>query len=205
MKTLVIHPADKTTDFLSEIYSGEDWTVIRHDLSSKMLKSLIKEHDRIIMLGHGTPQGLIGHNKFVINSKLVYLLREKELVCIWCNADKFVLAYDLSGFYTGMIISEIGEADFLGIDSSIQEINTSNKMFSFAVKNSLFKEDPIIAMKSFYISFNNRIVSYNKKNIYFRTSVRQNVKSGVKEAKLWKEDKLETINLEEFLNSIMNK
>ena len=27
IKTLVIHPEDETTDFLSPIYEGRDWTI----------------------------------------------------------------------------------------------------------------------------------------------------------------------------------
>jgi len=29
MKTLIIHPEDTSTDFLSTIYEGKDWTIIR--------------------------------------------------------------------------------------------------------------------------------------------------------------------------------
>lgn len=38
MKTLAIHPKDITTDFLSEIYSDKDWTVITENISKKKLK-----------------------------------------------------------------------------------------------------------------------------------------------------------------------
>ena len=111
MKTLVIHPEDYTTRFLTVIHEGhDDWTVITHDVSHKVLKEQIKKHDRIIMLGHGTGWGLLGHGRFVIDSSLVYLLREKDCVCIWCNANDFVEQYGLKGFYTGMIISEMDEA-----------------------------------------------------------------------------------------------
>ena len=110
MKTLVIHPKDTTTDFLSLIYEDKDWTVITDNISKSALKRQIKAHDRIVMLGHGMETGLIGFNRLVIDSNLVYLLREKHCVCIWCNADKFVLKYGLKGFYTGMIISEVQEA-----------------------------------------------------------------------------------------------
>ena len=40
-------------------------------------KDAIKSNDRIVMLGHGTEQGLIGFQRFIIDSSLVYLLREK--------------------------------------------------------------------------------------------------------------------------------
>ena len=77
MKTLVIHPQDSTTDMLSVIYDNKDWTVITTNVSKSHLKMQIKNHDRIVMLGHGTELGLIGFNHYVIDSKFVYLLRDK--------------------------------------------------------------------------------------------------------------------------------
>ena len=63
---------------------------INTNTSKSFLKQQIILHDRIIMLGHGTEEGLIGFNRFFINSSLVYLLREKICVCIWCNADGII-------------------------------------------------------------------------------------------------------------------
>lgn len=34
MKTLVIHPQDKSTDFLKEIYSDKNWTVLNKNTSN---------------------------------------------------------------------------------------------------------------------------------------------------------------------------
>ena len=133
MKTLVIHPFDITTGFLEDIYIDKDWTVVDWNPSKCGLKNLIKEHDRIIMLGHGTEDGLLGYNRFVINSELVYLLREKLCVCIWCNADKFVEKYSLKGFYTGMIISEHEEAIMFCVNTTNTEIYNSNTLFAKAI------------------------------------------------------------------------
>jgi len=130
VKTLVIHPDDRSTDFLKEIYRGKYWTVVNdHNAckSRKVLTNLIKKHDRIIMLGHGYPGGLF---YTAINSDMVYLLREKDCVCIWCNADQFVNAYGLKGFYTGMFISEVGEAYGNGIKASQDEVTYSNNLFA---------------------------------------------------------------------------
>lgn len=99
MKTCVIHPKDSTTDFLSLIYEGKDWTVITEDVSRKYLERSIKDHDRIIMLGHGDKNGMFGHDKYIINSSASYYLKSKEIVAIWCNADEFVKRYRLKGFY----------------------------------------------------------------------------------------------------------
>ena len=110
MKTLVIHPKDLTTDFLESIYKNMDCTIINTEISKSKLKQSIKLHDRIIMLGHGDAYGLYGYGHYVIDSKLVYLLRDKECVAIWCNADRFFTKYSLTGIYSGMIISEYDEA-----------------------------------------------------------------------------------------------
>ena len=113
MKTLVIHQKDSSTDFLKPIYADLDCQVITDiRVSDKALVAAIKANDRIIMLGHGTEVGLLcgDQSRYIIDSTLVYLLREKSCVCIWCNADVFVRKYKLKGLFTGMIVSEIGRA-----------------------------------------------------------------------------------------------
>jgi hypothetical protein len=122
MKTLVIHPKDRSTDFLTPIYENiPDKTVITGEYPAKMditeLNELIKTHDRVIMMGHGCPDGLFSIGLFknakglVINNQTTELLMEKkDNVYIWCNADRFVKPRNLKGFYSGMFISEVGEA-----------------------------------------------------------------------------------------------
>ena len=166
MKTLVIHPRDYTTDFLSDIYSDKDWEVINTSVSKKYLKEQIKSHDRIVMLGHGTEKGLIGFDRFIIDSTWVYLLRDKKCVFIWCNADKFVEKYKLSGFYTGMIISEYDEALQYGINASWQWINESNVDFASAIKNSIDTEDMLRMSKKLYEG-NTSVVEFNRDNLFY--------------------------------------
>ncbi len=166
MQTLVIHPKDSTTDFLSEIYSDKDWSLINTNPSKKYLKEQIKKHDRIVMLGHGLEQGLLGFNRLVINSDWVYLLREKLCVCIWCNADKFVKKYRLRGFYTGMIISNSIEAILHRVSSNRDSINESNKDFALAIKNSIDDENMLEKAKLLYKG-NSAVVEYNRNNLYY--------------------------------------
>jgi hypothetical protein len=166
MKTLVIHPKDFTTSFLSEIYSDKDWTVITEDVSKKFLKEQIKSHDKIVMLGHGTEQGLLGFNKFIIDSNFVYLLRDKSCVCIWCNANIFVEKYGLKGFHTGMIISEYEEAIMCGIFTDLFLLEESNKDFAIAIKNSIDEKDMLEKAKLLYEG-NTSVVEFNRSNLYF--------------------------------------
>jgi len=101
MKTLVIHPKDPTTEFLSVIYKGRGYTEIRHIMNKNDLLKQIKSHDRIIMLGHGSPNGLIGYIYFFrLNESLIKVLQTKDCVCIWCHADEYVHKNNLKGFYT---------------------------------------------------------------------------------------------------------
>jgi len=137
MKTLVIHPDDRSTDFLRPIYKYvENLTLLTGEATHKKVIEHINNNDRVIMLGHGSSQGLFGTNfnrNYVIESSCVEALREKEqnVIYIWCNADLFVNHNKLKGMYSGMFISEVGEAVFCGIENTTQEqVNTSNDYFA---------------------------------------------------------------------------
>ncbi len=174
MKTLVIHPSDETTDFLQEIYRDKDWTISRGAESAFTLQGLIRDHERIIMLGHGTPQGLLGKTGFVIDGGFVSALRTKECVCIWCNADQFVMTHGLKGLYTGMIISEVEEAKYLHIDATQEEVTNSNNRFAYAVRESIEFTNPSLNIKRMYrngLKETNRVINYNKDNIYYEPSL----------------------------------
>jgi len=126
-----------TTDFLSKIYEGKDYTVITDPyISIDDVIHLINQHDCIIMCGHGSPEGLYskGPEGFIINERTVPYLKNKKLIAIWCNADVFMNTYDLDGFYTGMFISEVSEAMLFGLyHVSENEINKSNDIFASIV------------------------------------------------------------------------
>jgi hypothetical protein len=144
MKTLVIHPKDATTDFLIPIYMNlksfpdfNDVTIIRGGVTKDELNELIKQHDRIMMMGHGSPSGLFSIGQFpnthsyIIDMDTVSLLQDKECIFIWCNADKFVERFNLKGLYSGMFISEVSEANYCGLPGTPQDIVTeSNDYFA---------------------------------------------------------------------------
>ncbi len=167
---LVIHPADPSTDFLKEIYKDITCTVINYNCSKSGLRQAIDDHDRIIMMGHGGPQGLFGFGRVFVDSTLVYLLREKtNNVHIWCNADRFVETYKLKGFTTGMIISEYLEAVMYSLHKcTYEEINESNKKFAEVIKSKIHLEPKLMCegVKQEYNSDKNPIIRFNNKNIH---------------------------------------
>lgn len=167
MTTLVIHPKDETTDFLESIYAGLGFTVIRDNTSWSNLKRQIKGHDRIIMMGHGNEYGLLGFKRLVIDSRLVYLLREKLCVCIWCNAHGFAPHYRLKGIYTGMIISETQEAiDYEVKFRHVNQIEESNNLFASTMKKLINGELTIEQSITEYNIPGNPIIEYNRQRIF---------------------------------------
>lgn len=141
MKTLVIHPKDSSTDFLKPIYQSiENKTIITGGISKSDLMELIKSHDRIICLGHGTLSGLMSVGEFyttdfhIIDESMVEILKDKtDNIYIWCHAKQFVDRHGLDGFYSGMFISEVEEALYYGINVDRNVIQESNDRFSSIV------------------------------------------------------------------------
>ena len=180
-KTLIIHPIDKSTDFLKSIYKHIPYkTIITGYVSPEELEKEIREHDRIFMMGHGCPAGLFSVGRFpntnglVISEKHVPLLEGKECVFIWCNADEFVLKYGLKGFYSGMFISEVGEAMYCGLPNTKQtEVTTSNYGFANILGEHSNKtiENMYKETKKEYelMSVNSPVAKYNYDRLYCNT------------------------------------
>ena len=183
-KNLVIHPTDRSTDFLKPIYANiSDATIMNGGIGKGQVAQAIYEHERIIMMGHGSPFGLFsvgqffGKNGYVIDDTMVPLLLEKECIAIWCNADKFMTRYELNGFYSGMFISEVGEAIYCGLPGTLQEtVDTSNHYFAqllgevinepLEVINSHVKENYEL------LTEDNPVALYNYNRLYLREAVK---------------------------------
>ena len=181
MKTLVIHPQDSTTDFLDFIYAPipkDEKTVITAGADKQTIIELIKLHDRVIMLGHGTPFGLLSvgqfrtKNGYVIDESFIPYLNEKSNnFYIWCNANEYVESYNLKGFYTGMFISEISEAEFYNFRNIKQrDIDESNELFSSLLSDTIHMpvETTYKIVKEVYGNLGrvNPIAKFNSERLY---------------------------------------
>jgi hypothetical protein len=111
MKTLIVHPQDPTTTFLEWLYKNTpDKTVISGGITKSELRKEIERHDRIILCGHGSPEGLLSVGQFndasglIINDSLADCLRIKtNNIFIWCHADLYVRRNLLTGVASVMI------------------------------------------------------------------------------------------------------
>jgi hypothetical protein len=147
MKTLIIHPQDSSTDFLKPIYANiKRKTVLCKNISRDKLLAMVRSHDTIIMLGHGSSSGLfnvsgIGKDIMVVGESLVEELRGKQLIAIWCNSDKFIERHNLTALYSGMFISEVSEAVYCGVQGDQAMVNESNSTFA-ALLGRMLVESP---------------------------------------------------------------
>jgi hypothetical protein len=143
MRTLIIHPDDRSTDFLKDIYRHlDDTTVVTKNISQHTLHELIHSHDQIVMLGHGSPSGLfnvarIGDKFFTIGSAEADMLRDKQCIFIWCHADQYVRKHGLRGLSSGMFISEVSEARYCQVSGNQEQVDHSNEVFARALGAAL--------------------------------------------------------------------
>lgn len=226
MNKLVIHPNDKTTDFLKPIYHGRnDTTVLTGGCTKKDVETAIEAHDHIIMLGHGTPQGLMsmnqfngkpkikkyvptsygaagkreegikvyntyqsslldkdddagyysGYNGYVVDDMTTEKLSGKKLTAIWCNADQYMEWNELEGFYTGMFISDEGEAKMIGTaDTDKWQVEESNYAFVSIVRRfidqSPEKLRDALMLEYGEMAERNAIAKYNLHRLYTRSN-----------------------------------
>lgn len=178
-RTLIIHPEDKSTLFLTQIYESiKKKSIIKGNITKDELRIIIPGYDRIIMCGHGTPMGLMSVGQFgadtrgyIIDESFVPVLRGKECIFIWCNSDRFVEFHKLKGFYTGMFVSEYGEADYCGIRYVKKgQVEESNGAFAAIMKTHINKS-PKVILKSVLRSYGvlgevNPVAAYNNSRLY---------------------------------------
>ena len=181
ISTLIIHPHDPSTLFLKTIYESiPNKTLVDGFVTKDELWSMVDSHDRVMMMGHGSPLGLFSVGQFygvhpsgyIIDHTFVELLRKKtNNVFIWCNADIFVERFELEGFYTGMFISEVDEATYCGVFGTDQElIDGSNNGFCNIIAKYINEDKTIIhenVLKEYgEIANQNPVAYYNNLRLY---------------------------------------
>jgi len=174
MKTLIIHPEDPTTDFLSQIYAPlVRKTVVKGGINKSKLRELIESHNRILMLGHGSPYGLLSQGQFpdagfyIIDESMVPALKNKtSSIFIWCYAGQFVQRHGLAGLCSMMFINEEAEAVYYGFDDIDWDmINQSNERFAWIISKYLNEPIEVLYQKLLHeyglLARNNPIARFN--------------------------------------------
>jgi 23S rRNA U2552 (ribose-2'-O)-methylase RlmE/FtsJ len=185
---LVVHPDDRTTDFLDPCYADLSARVLTSQRDMFNLRENMRQHERIIMMGHGSPGGLMmpvgtiygvdevdgelkKYSTYNLGASFVDILKTKPIVAVWCNADKFVVPHDLHGIYTGMVISEMCEANYCNVHKcNVRDLEESNTLFTIALKEAIKLQSPdsVRVFKEIYNNPKNEIMNYNRQRFYYR-------------------------------------
>lgn len=100
-----------------------------------------------MLLGHGTPQGLlnISQTGFAVGSEHVEWLRNRPVIGIFCYASDFADRYGLHGFFTSMFISNMEEALTLQRhkDATDELVSLQQKLFCDRVHALLADGTPL--------------------------------------------------------------
>jgi hypothetical protein len=160
--------------------------VLTHDVTQAEIRKQMEKHDQIMLLGHGTPNGLLSIGQFgkvwpeIIDESFVAQLKERDnTIFIWCHADQFVRFNRLRGFCTGMFVSEMGEARMTySIPKWVDDydIEESNDAFADVVGRFATKEPRLLhaAVKHEYgtLAQRNPVAEYNSTRCYWINEVR---------------------------------
>ena len=178
MKTLVIHPNDSSTRFLDVLYKGRPGTYVlmtEQDSNSKIDEALRSdEYDRIMMLGHGSEDGLFAPSgkdmigRCIISAKNVQALRlHKNLIGVWCNANIFADKYHLEGLFSGMVISELIEAVTWSVPTSEDELMNHRQQWAVDLSDAIERfPDNLLDVRQAMLSHLSETSSYLEKFNY---------------------------------------
>jgi hypothetical protein len=136
LKTLVVHPADPTTNFLKAIYAGIPNCTVMTSGTIWEVDLAIQAADQVILLGHGTKHGLLSVGQFkggmyCIDHQSAPLLHGKKVIGIWCYCSDYMKEHGIDNcMASGMFISEVAEATYCGLPGqSKKDIDLQCKYF----------------------------------------------------------------------------
>ena len=180
---LVIHPKDKTTTMLSALYDGLEAQVIDDYRSTKEMGHLlhhVSTQERIMLLGHGSDKGLFFRkddskdefDKIIVGHSHAYHLRKHggNIVAVWCNADLFARAEGLHGLFSGMIVSELSEAQLYKIETTQEELDSENVKLARRLRTLLNEGIPLSEIPKRMLAMDDvhsPLTTFNYKNFYY--------------------------------------
>ena len=120
---MIVCIIDTTPDahLLHKVYEGIEDSVILVNPKPKELDATLRQrpNDTLVGLGHGCSSGLFGYDcNIIIGERNLELLKGRDLICIWCNADGFLKRHpELTGFASSMFISNESELYYCGFSN----------------------------------------------------------------------------------------
>ena len=170
-------------------------------------------------MGHGGPNGLFSHDwkGYIIDRQNVHLLKDREVIGIWCWAKHFGKREGLKGFFTSMFISNHGEyRSFFptGVEHSEDEIFGEITNFSKEVAQLLRIKTPLsdwVNVLQSSADYKKNFVKFNYEGLEYydgtqNTSLNENVSASTSTSysaqveEMDEEDKMASESFEVFRN-----
>ncbi len=181
---LVIHPEDQTTSMLKGLYEGAVCTLVSRPLSRRDMRRLLREREpqeRVLLLGHGSADGLFYRedssssrfDSFIISHAHAYPLRKHgaNLVGIWCHAADFARRERLQGLFSGMIISEMEEAQQYHVHTTQEELDRENEKLAARLRYLFDSKVPLSDIPELLPGLDDvksELTTFNYRNFIYR-------------------------------------
>lgn len=115
MIIVYVNSKEDTSTF-SPLYEGIEGSTMLYNPSREDVVRVLTErpNESLMCFGHGSPRGLFSHDwsGMVIDGSMVDLLRDRDIIGIWCYASEFARIHNLRGFFTYMFVSNLQECVF---------------------------------------------------------------------------------------------
>lgn len=132
------------TALLEDIFKGLSDVKLLVNPSSDQLEKVLRDNpnETFMGLGHGTRYGLLDESLtgYVLTGVDVDLLRNREVIGIWCYASSFARSNNLHGFFTSMFVSNQGEAEWYGFKTDSLVVYHEVTLFCLRL-NSLLQDN----------------------------------------------------------------
>lgn len=141
---------------LSILYEGLGARLIETDSSSKEMGYLLRHtspSERIMLLGHDSDKGLFFRKNdeeedfdgIIVGHPQAYYLRKHcgGIIGIWCHAMEFAKKEGLHDLFSGMIISEMSEAEEYGVVTDKDSMDKTNRLMFTRLRRLLDDGTPL--------------------------------------------------------------
>ena len=102
--------------------------------------------EAFMCLGHGSPRGLFSADMhgFLLDRDNVHLLKDRDVIGIWCYASDFARLNNLRGFFTYMFISNAQECSYHRCGNYYNEVvYEQNRIFAEKVRGLIAENKPM--------------------------------------------------------------
>lgn len=137
------------TSTFSSLYDNIEGSTLLFNPTRKEVVNILTErpNERLMCFGHGTRRGLFSHDleEMVIDGSMVHLLRDRDIIGIWCYASDFGMIHNLRGFFTNMFISNREECVYnrCGYYPNNDIIFAENRLFAERINKLICNNTPL--------------------------------------------------------------